>query len=108
MNTEHMRYYIATVEEGSYAAASRMLYISPEGISKAIRTLEKDYGLTLIEKDGRNIRPTRAGLEFYRRAKELAEGLIDMRCWASEFTGDNLADLEGIDPTEIDPRMTAN
>jgi len=42
MNTEHLRYFITTVETGSYAEAARILFITPEGVSKAIKTLEKD------------------------------------------------------------------
>ena len=45
MNTEHLRYFITTVETGSYAEAARILFITPEGVSKAIKTLEKDYGV---------------------------------------------------------------
>ncbi len=41
MNTEHLRYFITTVETGSYAEAARILYITPEGVSKAIKALEK-------------------------------------------------------------------
>lgn len=85
MNTEHLRYFITTVETGSYAEAARILFITPEGVSKAIKTLEKDYGVPLFEKDGRNIRPTQNGLCFYRKAKQLADGLIDMREWSKNI-----------------------
>lgn len=84
MNTEHLRYFITTVETGSYAEAARILFITPEGVSKAIKALEKDYGVPLFEKDGRNIRPTQNGLCFYRKAKQLADGLIDMREWSKK------------------------
>ena len=99
MNTEHLRYFIATVETGSYAAAGRLLYVSPEGVAKAVRRLENDYGVSLIEKNGRNIQLTEAGRVVYAKSKNLTDGLIDLREWSQAKT--DTAENKNVKPDQL-------
>lgn len=52
MNIEQLRHLTAVFRTGSYADASRELYVTPQAISKSIKTLERELGVNLIEKKG--------------------------------------------------------
>ncbi|WP_266034744.1 LysR family transcriptional regulator [Brucella intermedia] len=81
-----LRYFIQTVDSGSIADAAQRLHVAPSAISRMIRKLESDYGVALIERMPRGIRPSEAGLmlaEYGRRAMLDAErtrsDIIDLR-----------------------------
>lgn len=64
MNTDYLRYFATLAELQHYGNAAKELNISQPGLSHAIRSLEKDYGLPLFEKTGRNVRLSPYGLEL--------------------------------------------
>lgn len=51
MNTEYLRYFELAYMEGNFSAAARRVPVSPQGLTKAIHTLEKDLGVTLFSID---------------------------------------------------------
>ncbi|WP_066955041.1 LysR family transcriptional regulator [Streptomyces lushanensis] len=51
----------AVVISGSLTAAARNLGYTPSAISQQIAVLEKEAGITLLERTGRGVRPTEAG-----------------------------------------------
>ena len=51
MNTEYLRYFELAYKEGNFSAAARRVPVSPQGLTKAIHTLEKDLGVTLFDID---------------------------------------------------------
>ena len=64
MNTDYLRYFSTLAELQHYGNAAKALNISQPGLSHAIHSLEKDYGLPLFEKTGRNVRLSPYGLEI--------------------------------------------
>ena len=44
MNTAALTYFLETCRCGSFSEAAERLYLSPQGISKAVRTLEEELG----------------------------------------------------------------
>lgn len=64
MNTDYLRYFSTLAELQHYGNAAKELNISQPGLSHAIHSLEKDYGLPLFEKTGRNVRLSPYGLEI--------------------------------------------
>lgn len=71
MDIRHLKYLSAVVNYGDYRLAARSLFISPQGLSKAIRQLENELGLALMEKVGRESRPTNAAIELIARSSQL-------------------------------------
>lgn len=65
MNTVHLEHFAAFVECGTRAAAAKRLYTSPQSISKSIYALEREFGIALVRKSGRNTVLTSAGYRFY-------------------------------------------
>lgn len=50
MDIRQLKYLSAVVNYGDYQLAARSLFISPQGLSKAIRQLENELGLALMER----------------------------------------------------------
>jgi DNA-binding transcriptional LysR family regulator len=79
-----MQMFVATVDEGSLAAAARKLALSPAKVTRAIQMLEERSGERLIHRNARRLRLTDAGerrLSVYRTV--LAE-LDDVETGADE------------------------
>src|SRR5215203_5033574 len=53
--------FVAVVEEGSIAGASRRLELTAGAVAQRIRKLEQDLGLRLLIRSGRSVRPTDVG-----------------------------------------------
>jgi len=64
MNWQHLRYFevLATVEH--FTKAAEQLYITQSALSKSIDSLEKELGVPLFERSGRNIRLNKYGRVF--------------------------------------------
>ena len=61
MNTDHLKYFFVMCEEPTIAKAAERLYISPQGLGKAIRQLEQSLGVDLFEGEGDTRRLTEYG-----------------------------------------------
>ena len=85
-NLRQLKYFVATVECGSVAEASRKLYIAQPSVSSAIKQLEESFGVQLFIRhhaQGMSLTPT--GSRFYRKALALLRV-------AHEFEQNALAD----------------
>ncbi len=61
LNLKHLRYFWVVAHEGSIAAASERLFVTPQTISMQIRELEARVGKDLFRREGRGLSLTRAG-----------------------------------------------
>lgn len=67
-----LKYFVATVQAGSVAGASRQLHIAQPSISNAIKNLEDSFGVQLfIRHHAQGVTLTSSGERFYRKADEL-------------------------------------
>jgi len=67
--------FLAVVRHGSVIAAAQELYVTQPSVSAAVAALERELGVELTERAGRNVRPTAAGLEYARYATHVV-GLL--------------------------------
>jgi LysR family transcriptional regulator, low CO2-responsive transcriptional regulator len=67
--------FLAVVKHGSVTAAAQELYVTQPSVSAAIAALEREVGVQLTERAGRNVRPTAAGREYARYADHVV-GLL--------------------------------
>lgn len=70
MDIRNMRYVLTTMKAGSFTKAARQMYLSPQALGKAIRTIEEEYGTPLFERDARALTPTPFGYAFAREAEK--------------------------------------
>lgn len=85
MDLRHLRYFIATVEEGSLQAAAARMNVAQPAMSRRIRDLEADLGCSLLTRSSRGVSPTRAGEAFYRNALHILENLDEARYRAARI-----------------------
>lgn len=64
LNLDHLQAFVAVVERGSFSAAADQLHLTQPAVSLRILQLEKNLGVTLIERVGRRPQPTAAGAEL--------------------------------------------
>lgn len=71
MDIRIMEYYLAIVREGNISAAAEALHVSQPALSRQIKDLEEELGVTLFERGSRRIRLTEEGMILRRRAEEM-------------------------------------
>jgi DNA-binding transcriptional LysR family regulator len=69
MNLHLLRLFTAVADNDGVAAAARALRLSQPAVSRAVRELEAQLGVTLFERSTRRVRLTPEGAEIYRHAR---------------------------------------
>lgn len=78
MDTNVFRYFNELAHEKNYSRAARNLFISPQGLSNAVKRLEAQLGVPLVAPSGNGIELTEYGKTFHKHAQELSLGYDDM------------------------------
>src|SRR5919204_6686745 len=71
MDTRQLQAFCAVVELRSFSQAAARLGVTQPAISLQVRSLEKRLGRQLLDRSGRRVVPTEAGLRLYRGAQRL-------------------------------------
>jgi DNA-binding transcriptional LysR family regulator len=71
MDIDRVRYFCVLAKSGSITKASEVLRISQPALSKAIKLLEKETNLNLLEREGRGLVLTAVGLQFLQSVEPL-------------------------------------
>lgn len=65
--------FIKTVEHGSFTKAAEVLSYSQSGISRMISDLEKEWKVSILERDRNGVRLTSDGLRLIPYARSICE-----------------------------------
>src|SRR5207248_6053918 len=71
MDTKQLAAFCAVVERRSFSQAADQLRVTQPAVSLQIRSLEQRLGQQLLDRSGRRVEPTEAGLRLYRGAQRL-------------------------------------
>jgi DNA-binding transcriptional LysR family regulator len=71
MDTKQLAAFCAVVERRSFSQAADQLGVTQPAVSLQIRSLEQRIGQQLLDRSGRRVEPTEAGLRLYRSAQRL-------------------------------------
>lgn len=87
-----IRAVIAVCEEGSFTRAAERENATQSGISQHVAAVERTLGIKLFERTTGAVKPTPAGLRYYRRCVEavgtLAHAAEEARSLAGQVVGD--------------------
>jgi DNA-binding transcriptional LysR family regulator len=92
MDTRQLAAFCAVVERKSFSQAAERLGVTQPAVSLQIRSLEQRLGRQLLDRSGRRVEPTEAGLRLYASAQRLLaleEQLIE------DVTGGDEGELTG-------------
>mgnify|MGYP001627329614 CR=1 FL=1 len=73
MKLHYLRYFCVLGEELHFGRAAERLAITQPPLSSAIKALEEELGLRLLERDSRHVRLTPAGAAFLSEAHQILE-----------------------------------
>ncbi|MGC1304406.1 MAG: LysR family transcriptional regulator [Caulobacteraceae bacterium] len=71
LDSRRLEIYCAVAEEGSFTAAALRLHLTQSAVSQQIAILERDVGITLMERVARGVKLTPAGQFLAKRARAL-------------------------------------
>ncbi len=86
-NIQKYMAFVKTVELGSFSLAAEALDYSQSGISRMIHDLEKEWGLSLLERDRSGVRLTSDGIRLLPYAEKLCRAYFEMEQQVSEVNG---------------------
>lgn len=75
MNLNLFRTYVKVVETQNLSRTADEFELSQPAITKQIQTLEEHYGILLLERTGRRLKPTEAGEALYHLAKDVIKAV---------------------------------
>src|SRR2546430_9405625 len=73
MDTRQLAAFCTVVERKSFAQAAERLGVTQPAVSLQIRSLEQRLGRQLLDRSGRRVEPTEAGLRLYASAQRLLQ-----------------------------------
>jgi DNA-binding transcriptional LysR family regulator len=85
IDLHRLRMFHAVVTEGSIHAAADLLGFTPSTVSQHVAILQRETGLSLLERRGRGLAPTAAGLRFAEAAGELLGRAENLQVLASDL-----------------------
>ena len=80
MDTRQLAAFCAVVERRSFSQAAERLGVTQPAVSLQVRSLEKRLGIQLLDRSGRRVEPTEAGVRLFRSAQrmlQLEEQMLD-------------------------------
>lgn len=83
MDSRSLAYFVKVINCGSIAEAARQLNMAPATLAQRIKTLEVDVECTLIQRSGRTVQPTAAGLRILDHAKDILKSVSAIQASAS-------------------------
>jgi DNA-binding transcriptional LysR family regulator len=73
MEDNRLKAFCLLVEMRSFSKAGEAIFVTQSAMSHLIKHLEDEIGVKLLNRSGRKVIPTPAGLVFYKQAKKILE-----------------------------------
>lgn len=73
MTLQQLRYIVAIAEAGTLSGAARTLFITQPSLTKTVRELETEMGITIFERTNRGVHLSKDGELFLGYARQVLE-----------------------------------
>lgn len=87
MELRHLEYFVAVAEEENFTRAAARLHIVQSAVSAAIKTLERELGVALLDRNSKRVLMTDAGGALLPRARVALDAARDARDAVDEVRG---------------------
>ena len=71
MNILHMKYAVEIAKAGSINKAAELLFVAQPNLSRAVKELESDLGITIFDRSSKGMVLTIEGREFINYAQQI-------------------------------------
>ena len=78
MNILHLKYAVSIADNGSINKAAEEIHVAQPNLSRVIKELEADLGITIFQRSAHGMILTPEGEEFIGRARKILEQVDDM------------------------------
>jgi LysR family transcriptional regulator, transcription activator of glutamate synthase operon len=85
MELRQLLYFIEVAKQEHVSFAAETLHIAQSAVSRQIGNLEKELGIQLFEREGRNIKLTYIGRLFFEKAVLAVNAIDDATQLISEY-----------------------
>ena len=82
-----LKFFVRLCRDGSIRKAAEALFISPQGLSKAMKNLEAELGVQLFTRSNEGVVPTEAGKIVAKKARKLLEEYDNLRLALRDHQG---------------------
>lgn len=79
MTFRQMEHLVEVADQGSISVAARKLMISQPSLSQSIKSIEKEYNVTLFDRSSVPLTPTKAGAVFLNKAHIMLTVMEDLK-----------------------------
>ncbi len=91
MKIQHLKYFVAVFEEGSFSAGAQRVNATQSGLSMHVRQLEERYQVQLLNRSSTGVTPTEVGRQFYRDAVRVlhaaSQAEANLKALSGQVTG---------------------
>ena len=87
VDVRHLKYFLAVVDHQGFTRAAERLLIAQPSLSQTIKSLERDLGVPLFHRVGRNVVLSEAGRELVGPARVVVRDLDAARAAIDELKG---------------------
>jgi len=87
MDIRQLEYFVAVVEELNFTRAAARCHVAQSALSYQIARLEREHGVTLLERTSRSVRVAAAGELLFHRARAVLDELDVARAELAELAG---------------------
>lgn len=103
MELRTLRAYVEVVRQGGFTQAAKHVFLTQSAVSKAVRQLEDELGVTLLDRNGHKSTMTDAGEVVFQRALRILAEQEDLKTELAELQGLNKGVLRlGLPPIGSD------
>ena len=103
MELRELSAFVAVVEERGMSAASRRLHVSQSALSQTVSALERELGVTLLDRTSTGVRPTEAGTTLLAEARAVLARYHQAVRTMSNYTTESSGVIRLGIPLELNP-----